>query len=97
MKRNAYTCLQCAQTVVTEDQDKGTTPFLVGCLATKDCAGMMQSHFYRGPTVDSDAPATFVWRKPTKEEYRKASKPMRQHFDLGGLNVYASPSTTGKK
>ena len=94
MKRNAYSCLQCGETIITEDQDEGVTPFMVGCYATVGCKGMMQSHFYRGPTVSSDAPATFAWRKPDKKEYRKSSKGMKAHFDAGGLNIYriASPN-----
>jgi hypothetical protein len=90
-KRNAYSCLQCGLTTITVDEDDGTTPFMVGCLVSKGCDGMMQSHFYRGSVVESSAPASFAWRKPSKEEYRKSSKAMRQHFDLGGLYVYALP------
>lgn len=89
MKRNAYTCQTCGQTIITEDQDEGTTPFMLGCRATKGCKGMMQSHFYRGPTVESAAPATFAWRKPTLQEHRKSSRAMQQHFEMGGLNIYS--------
>jgi hypothetical protein len=91
--RNAYTCQTCGQTVITEDMEKGVTPFMLACRATKGCSGMSQSHFYRGPTVESDKPATFIWRKPTKAERRAASPGMRQHFDQGGLNIYPAVVT----
>lgn len=87
-KRNAYTCQTCGKTVITEDADEGTTPFMLGCRATPGCSGMAQSHFYRGPTVESDKAASFVWRKPTAAEYKKSSRGMKQHFDMGGLDIY---------
>ena len=89
MKRNAYSCLQCGGTIVTEDRDEGTTPFMVGCKYKSGCQGMMQSHFYRGKIVESDHPAQFIWRKPTPQEYKKSTRAMKQHFDMGGLNIYA--------
>ena len=88
MKRNAYSCLSCGKTIITEDQDEGVTPFMVSCRVTPRCAGMMQSHFYRGPEVESGRPVAFIWRKPTKREYKRSSPAMRQHFDDGGLNIY---------
>ena len=95
--RNAYTCQTCGKTIVTEDKDEGTTPFMLACRATQGCSGMSQSHFYRGPTVASDKPATFIWRKPTAKEYKKASPGMKQHFDQGGLNIYAATDEGTKK
>lgn len=94
MKRNAYTCQTCGKTMVTEDVDEGTTPFMVGCRVTANCSGMMQSHFYRGEIVASDKPALFVWRKPNAKEYKKSSPAMKQHFDMGGLNIYPADTRT---
>lgn len=96
MKRNAYTCQGCNGTIITVDRDEGTTPFMLGCRATVECPGMMQSHFYRGSVVDSAAPATFEWRKPTKDEYKQATPAMRQHFDWGGLDIYPVDTTVTK-
>lgn len=87
-KRNSYTCDTCRQSIVTEDQDTGTTPFMLNCRATKNCTGTMQSSFYRGSLVESGIPARFVWRKPSYKEYVKSSKAMQSHFDQGGLNIY---------
>ena len=102
MKRNAYTCQQCKGTIVTEDQDEGTTPFMLGCRFTPGCEGMMQSHLYRGPIVAAESiSASFIWRKPTPEEYADSSPGMKQHFDMGGLNIYPivapSPSCEREK
>ena len=97
MKRNAYTCQTCGGTVITEDRDEGVTPFMLACRATKGCSGMSESHFYRGPTVASDKPAAFIWRKPTPTEYKASSPAMKQHFDQGGLNIYATPDGSAER
>lgn len=85
-KRNAYTCEKCAKVVITEDLEEGVTPFLIGCLATEGCMGMMRSACYRvtGPEIRPH----YHWRKPTKQEYKAMSKPMKQHIDQGGLEIY---------
>ncbi len=89
MKRNAYTCRTCGKTIVTIDEDEGTTPFMLAHTSIgAKCAGMMQSHVYRGEVVESDAAASFVWRKPTPKEYRAARRLLRYHFDQGGLGIY---------
>jgi len=64
--------------------DDGTTPFTLDCLATEDCDGTMYSAMYRGV----EGAPTFVWRKPTKAEYKASSAAMRQHFDMGGLDIF---------
>lgn len=87
-KRNAYTCQKCKGTIVTVDNDKGTTPFMIECRAKPGCNGDMHSHFYLGSVVSGRLPATFEWRKPTEEEYQKASPGMRAHFDQGGLEIH---------
>jgi hypothetical protein len=89
-KFNRYTCQQCGQGIITVDADEGTTPFMLGCRATPKCDGMMMSSFYR--VSESEGPATFAWRKPTKAEYKRASSGMQQHFDMGGLDIYPLPS-----
>ena len=83
---NRYTCQACGGRIVTEDRDEGTTPFMIDCKATKGCPGPMQSACYRG--VGIDEPVNFIWRKPTREEYRRAHRLMKQHFDQGGLDIY---------
>lgn len=85
-KRNAYRCDTCGKSIVTIDRDKGTTPFMIFCRATDGCKGMMESSFYSGLLANCGAP-TFEWRKPTRDEYAAASKGMKEHFDMGGLDV----------
>lgn len=91
-KLNRYTCQKCGDGIVTVDVDKGTTPFMLGCRATAGCEGMMQSACYR--VAESEGPPAFAWRKPTRAEYKGASAAMKQHFDMGGLDIYplASPA-----
>lgn len=89
--RNRYTCVKCRGHIITEDRDQGTTPFMIDCYATKGCPGPMQSEFYRGDFVNSAEPATKIWRRPTREEYRRAHPAMKQHFDMGGLDLYDAP------
>lgn len=84
--RNKYTCQKCGHHIFTEDRDEGTTPFMIGC--TKEgCGGTMESSCYRGRDI-FDEPATFIWRKPTRKEYKRASPAMREHFDMGGLDMH---------
>lgn len=81
---NRYTCEDCKQSIVTIDRDKGTTPMMLRCRATRGCKGMMMSAWY----TDVKGEPAFEWRKPTKKEYRRASAPMKEHFDMGGLDIY---------
>jgi hypothetical protein len=74
---------------VTIDRDHGTTPFMIDCMATVGCIGMMRSSMYLGPLVkDHSIKPHYVWRKPTQEEYDGANAPMKRHFDMGGLDIY---------
>lgn len=82
---NLYRCERCNGTIVTIDRDDGTTPMMLRCRARIDCDGMMQSSWYQGM---ADLVPSFEWRKPTKNEYRKMSAAMRDHVDMGGLDLY---------
>lgn len=90
--KNRYTCRTCGKHVVTEDQDEGTTPFTIRCKATLGCSGIMESSCYRG-VEDSEVPS-FIWRKPTPSEISRATKPMLEHFAMGGLDIFPA---IGKK
>lgn len=83
---NRYTCQKCGQGIVTIDEDEGVTPFMLACRATKGCDGIMQSSFYR--TDESEGAAQFAWRKPSRKEYEASSPGMKQHFDMGGLDIH---------
>ena len=82
---NRYTCQNCGAQFITIDRDHGTTPFMVGCRGEGGCGqGMAYSSFYR----DVTGTPTFEWRKATPAEYALASAAMRQHFDMGGLDIH---------
>ena len=82
---NRYSCDTCKKSIITIDREKGTTPMFLKCRATPNCFGQMSSAMYRGVSGQP----TFEWRKPTPEEYKAMSKPMKQHIDMGGLALYA--------
>lgn len=86
--RNAYTCDVCDRDVVTLDKDAGTTPMMIPCVVTPNCPGAMHSHFYSGPRVVSNTPATYEFRRPSREEYDLLSPAMQSHIDAGGLELY---------
>jgi hypothetical protein len=81
---NRYTCQSCGGVIITIDRDEGVTPFMLACRAKPGCKGEMYSSFYR----DVKGEPTFEWRKPTPDEYAKASPFMQQHFEMGGLDIY---------
>lgn len=83
-KLNRYTCQTCGGHTITVDRDEGVTPFMLLCRATKDCGGHMYSSFYR----DVEGVPTYEWRKPTPTEYAAMSPAMRDHVDLGGLDIH---------
>ena len=85
-KLNRYTCRACDAFIVTIDREDGVTPFLIGCRATPGCNGLAQSSCYRG--VPTWAEPSHEWRKPTPTELFKASKAMREHVAMGGLDIY---------
>ena len=89
-KLNRYTCEKCDGSIITQDMDEGTTPMYLGCRATEGCVGRMASSMYRGVT---GAPG-YVWRKATKAEYMASDAAMRQHFDLGGLDIHPVAKAT---
>ena len=60
-KKNRYHCTTCGGIVITEDVDKGVTPFMLACRATIGCKGVMESSFY---TCDQSLPATYEFYRP---------------------------------
>lgn len=85
-KRNIYTCGTCFGHVVTEDAEEGVTPAGMGCRATKDCTGRMDSSFYR--VFDLRMRADFEWRKPTPVELAGLDPPTVDHVMRGGLLIF---------
>jgi hypothetical protein len=87
---NRYNCRLCAQHIITIDRDKGVTPFTINCRVTPGCKGTMYSEMYR---VKEGKP-THEWRKPTPKEFVKASRAAREHFKMGGLDLYPIENQT---
>jgi hypothetical protein len=82
---NVYTCKTCKKMITTVHIDEGATPFMLNCLATKGCQGKAYSSFYQPPD-DAPAPA-FEWFMPPLADWPRYSRPMRQHFEQGGLDL----------
>ena len=81
-QRNAYVCQKCGKSIVTENVDDGTTPFMIACRATKGGRGAMYSTFY---SIPQSTPATYEWFKPVS--MKGYSREMQEHFRLGGLDL----------
>jgi len=81
---NRYTCGECGGSIITMDADEGVTPFMLDCRVKHGCGGTMRSHMYRGVVGEPE----YVWRKPTPDEYKRASAAMKHHFDLDGLDIF---------
>jgi hypothetical protein len=82
-KRNIYICEECYGHIVTCDAAEGVTPFMIGCKATADCKGMMQSSMYR--VFDQRMRPDFEWYSPTLEEATTLSPWVQEHVAKGGL------------
>lgn len=85
---NVYQCRKCGGLTVTIDIHVGVTPFILNCRATGregDCGGHAESWFYR--TVAGIPPPAWEWFKPVGSEYRKLHRAMREHVDMGGLDI----------
>lgn len=83
--RNMYVCDTCFGHIITLQIDKGVPPYLVGCLATLNCRGMMQSSLNR--VYDQRVRADFEWHKPTAEEVASYPEDARQHIAQNGLTL----------
>ncbi len=80
--RNIYGCDKCLKCIVTVDKADGTTPFMIGCEATKGCTGEMYSSFYKGSLDDEP---THEWYKPEGVERATLSPDELDHVERGGL------------
>lgn len=93
-----YTCQKCGKHTVTVDIHEGVTPFMLRCRASGregDCDGMAESSFYlRGPKPAWIPEPGWEWFTPTGSEYHKLSEEMKDHVDMGGLDLRrrAAPS-----
>lgn len=85
-KKNRYCCEVCKKSIITIDRDEGVTPFMLPCMRTEGCSGPMTSRFYVVEDVWPEP--SYEWRKPTPKQYKKMSSAMKQHIDMGGLEIY---------
>jgi hypothetical protein len=83
---NAYTCDKCGKAYLTLDVDPGVTPMFSPCFATEGCDGRAHSAGYpNGEPPEEFGDAIIHWVRPTKEEMKGLSEPVRQHVEQGGL------------
>lgn len=85
-KKNRYCCEVCKKSIITVDRDEGVTPFMLPCMRTEGCKGPMTSRFYQVEDVWPEP--VYEWRKPTPKQYKRMSPAMREHIDMGGLEIY---------
>ena len=65
---NLYRCDRCNESIVTVDRDLGVTPYLLRCVVTNGCDGLMRSEFYR---IDQSLPPTWAWHTQAGTEVLK--------------------------
>jgi hypothetical protein len=97
LRKNVYMCDRCGLPTVTVDLESGVTPFMLNCRANGEgmCAGTARSLCYHAKSFPAHLPApSFEWFKPRGSEYRKLNKAMREHVDLGGLDIRPITATT---
>lgn len=81
-KKNLYQCHDCHGEIVTLDLVDGTTPFMLACLVTPGCKGMMTSSFYQ---IDQSLPFQYEWFMPDSPDgYDEWT---RDHIQKGGLVI----------
>lgn len=77
---NRYNCA-CGNSILSEDVDRGVTPFMLPCGA---CGSQLTSEFYL-VTEPQDSTVDIEWYSPSTEEQAKLTRPMREHVEQGGL------------
>jgi protein gp37 len=85
---NVYVCEDSHMTV-TVDVDDGVTPFMLGC-RQEGCDHFAQSSMYpRGEALKRYPAPAWEWFKPSPEELRGMDAGMREHCEMGGLDIRA--------
>ena len=81
--KNVYLCDDCGCGWVSADMEKGTTPFIVGCIF---CGGHATSLFYNIPqSILVNKPARMEWYVPGAAERKTLGCGSREHVNKGGL------------
>lgn len=91
-KINQYVCRECGGRVTTVNADRGTTPFMIRCRATRGCKGMAESRFYR---VEPGLRPQFEWYRPEGQELKQLDVLTLEHVSRGGLILrrFVDPAT----
>lgn len=86
---NIYTCDTCREHIVTEDIDRGVTPFLISC---EYCTrGKMRSSMYR--VFDLSMKEGYHWYTPSADELERDTPWAREHVEKGGLLLRKADGT----
>lgn len=86
---NGWRCDECGHHTYVVHVDDGVTPMFLACRATAGCKGTGVSLMYPAPPVPQhviDAVA-WEWFKPTRRAVRRMEPEMRQHIEMGGLEL----------
>lgn len=90
--KNCYYCETCGRYTVTVHADEGVTPMFLACRATGDisaCGGRAVSMMYRPEPWPDHVPSEpqFEWFMPSKGAIWRSLPEMRQHYEMGGLEL----------
>ena len=80
-QKNQYWCRKCGHKTITVDRDKGTTPFLIGCIKEK-CTGLAESCMYN---INQGMVPTHEWYYPTSEQIKNLDPVTKNHIESFGL------------
>lgn len=84
-KKNIYLCETCGHGFVSQDVDKGITPFTTHCINSA-CNGHARSLMYAAPQrILADISPAIEWYKPTFAERKKMPATTRRHCENDGL------------
>lgn len=76
-KKNQYCCISCNRVIVTVDKNRGTTPFVIGCVFP-DCDGEMRSGFYHEGF--QKLTPKWEWFKPNDKELERITAEQAQEL-----------------
>lgn len=91
---NVYSCEDCGKYIVTIDRDLGIAPYLIDCVATPACKGVMRSALYRIiPWIAALGHLTpaWEWYKPDPAVAERLNKKNQDLLRRGGLLLRPIP------
>ena len=87
---NGWQCDECGQITYAVHVDDGVTPMFLACRASgQPGCGRGVSLMYpdADPPEHVKASVAWEWFRPSKSQMRKLSPGMRQHVEMGGLDL----------